>query len=142
MIWVSDLRILSLGLLCLWFGFAMHSFGFFLCGIRERARLDRHHHVLTTPDHDLGSAKGEAYNFSARKRCVKWVLWVGNWNWKMKEDWKPKEDLLCCAFVLMWEAREKKKRSGFLMGWNEGEEKKKRRKEPGHAGRKQLHHYV
>ena len=28
-IWIFDLRILSLGLLCLWFGFAMHSFGFF-----------------------------------------------------------------------------------------------------------------
>ena len=28
-IWIFNLRILSLGLLCLWFGFAMHSFGFF-----------------------------------------------------------------------------------------------------------------
>ena len=32
MIWVSDLRILSLGLLCLWFGFAMLSFGFLSLG--------------------------------------------------------------------------------------------------------------
>ena len=38
MIWVSDLRILSLGLLCLWFGFAMHSFGCFVWHQRERER--------------------------------------------------------------------------------------------------------
>ena len=40
-IWVSDLRILSLGLLCLWFGFAMHSFGFFVWHQRERESTTR-----------------------------------------------------------------------------------------------------
>ena len=70
-IWVSDLRILNLVLLCLWFGFAMLSFGFFFfCGIRERARPDRHH-------------QGKS---------------------------KTSLGLLCCASVLMWEAREEKKK--------------------------------
>ena len=44
-IWVSDLRILSLGLLCLWFGFAMHSFGFFVWHQRERERARPDLHV-------------------------------------------------------------------------------------------------
>ena len=62
-IWVSDLWILSLGLLYLWFGFAMHSFGFFLYGIREREREQDQTFMLErrTGDlrNDVGLSPGE-----------------------------------------------------------------------------------
>ena len=89
-----------MGLLCLWFGFAMLSFGFFLCGIKERARPDRHH----------------------------------------QRESKTSLGLLCCASVLMWEAREEKKKNGFSDGMKRRRGKK--RKEPGRVGRKWLHHCV
>ena len=88
----------------------------FLCGIRERARLDRHHHVLTAPDHDLGSAKGEAYNFSVRKRCVKWVLWVGKLKLKNEGRLETERGLVMLCFCVGVGGEGKKEKKWFSDG--------------------------
>ena len=80
-IWVSNLRILSLGLLCLWFGFAMHSFGCFVWHQRERERTrDSRNDVGLSPggivrhvDLEIGSFTGDISLYfacrSSRRHC-------------------------------------------------------------------------